>query len=77
MQNYMVLARFNSSLDPQLEVPTTHTRHPHQISLLLIKTVKGRLPFRVLPFPFPPLRTVFLIPPSPQSPFPFPRASHA
>jgi hypothetical protein len=71
---------------------------PSHKSLLLIKAVRGRLPFCVLPFPFPPprkahshswlpfrvlpfsfpsLRTVFLIPPSPQSPFSFPSASHA
>jgi hypothetical protein len=31
-------------------------------SLLLIKAIRGRLSFRVLPFPFPPPRTVFLIP---------------
>jgi hypothetical protein len=39
-------------------------------TLLLIKAVSGRLSF-----PLPPPRIVFLIPPSPQ--IPFPRASHA
>jgi hypothetical protein len=51
------------------------------LSLLLIKTVRCRLPFRVLPFPFRPPRKAhshFRLPfpfrPPPQSPFPFPAA---
>jgi hypothetical protein len=57
---------------------------PDSKSLLLIKTVRGKLSFHVLSFSFPPPRTVFLIPLSPrclshslspQSSFSFPRAS--